>query len=160
MKFSRSLFAALAVTGILGCGSSADTRVHVPTIPVKGKLLVDGKPFGPCVVYFAALNPDPDPKKSVPTVTGQVKSDGSFVLTTYASGDGAPEGTYHVSLGADISNILAKVPACKPLDVEIEDSEASPPELEIQLEATGETQTGPPIGLLQPDARAAHALAA
>jgi len=130
------LVAALAITGTLGCGS-ADTRFHAPTIPVKGKLLVDGKPFGPCVIFFAVINPDPDPKKFVPTVTGQVKEDGSFVLTTYNQGDGAPVGTYRVSLGADTLNLLTKVPNCKPLDVEIKDSKESNQTLEVKLDATG-----------------------
>jgi hypothetical protein len=129
-------FAALAITGALGCGSK-DTRYHAPTIPVKGTLLVDGKPFGPCVIFFAVLNPDPDPKKWVPTVTGQVKADGSFELTTYDQGDGAPAGTYRVSLGADTLNLLTKVPECKPLDIEIEESDEAIEELEIKLEATG-----------------------
>jgi hypothetical protein len=70
-------------------------------------------------------------------------------LTTYDAGDGAPEGTYHVSLGADISDIMAKIPVCKPLDVQIQSSDDGTQELDVKLEATGQTQTGPPAGFMQ-----------
>jgi hypothetical protein len=67
-------------------------------------------------------------------VTGQVKEDGSFVLTTYDQGDGAPAGTYRVTLGADTLNLLTKVPECPPLEVKIEKSDEI---LEVNLVATG-----------------------
>jgi hypothetical protein len=138
MKFSTWLIGTLALTAAWGCGKG-DGRYRAPTIPVNGQLLVDGKPFGPCVIFFAATEQDPDEKKWIPTVTGNVKDDGSFVLTTYAQGDGAPAGKYSVSLGPDAANLLAKVPNCQPVEVEIE--EPDDPEgqevIEVKLDSSG-----------------------
>ncbi len=132
VKHSILLLAALALTAMPGCGPR-DTRYHAPTIRVKGKLLVDGKPYGPCVIYFCATKQDADTTKWIPTVTGHVKDDGSFELTTYAEGDGAPVGTYAVSLGSEAANLLAKLPECKPLDVEIQNQKPDVKSVDVEV---------------------------
>jgi hypothetical protein len=142
LKFLTSLVVLVVSLALFGCGSSAGPRL--PTIPVKGKLLIDGKPFGPCVLSLGATTVDPDPKlaAAAKTVTGSVKADGTFVLTTYVEGDGAPVGTYNVVISSDISKPeqLNPVPVCKPLTVDIAKStDGKPLEIELKLESTGES---------------------
>src|SRR5437763_734920 len=65
-----------------GCGGSSDGP-HLPTIPVKGKLFVDDKPFGQCVIMFSPMDAESaDATKAavVRETTGDVKADGSFEL--------------------------------------------------------------------------------
>jgi hypothetical protein len=75
-----------------GCGKK---RVEVH--PVQGKVLFRGKPAVGAVVVFqpsgGRLPPD------VPMApNGTVKADGTFRLSTYEEGDGAPAGDYKVVL--------------------------------------------------------------
>jgi hypothetical protein len=113
---------------------------------VAGKLLVDGKPFGPCAISFAAssyLDPkakDPQYEMGTRTVSGTVKPDGTFTLSTYAPADGAPEGTYQVSISKDPSDMkMEPIPVCKLKEVEIrKGAEGKPAQLDVDLESTGE----------------------
>jgi predicted phosphodiesterase len=68
-----------------------------PTVPVHGKLLLEGTPVcGVRVQLFPA-----DPKIKVPVGPDAiVEPDGSFVLSTYGTFDGAPEGEYVVVIGS------------------------------------------------------------
>ncbi len=143
MRNALASGAILIAMGLSGCGKSGDTRSRLPTTPVSGKLHVDGQPFGPCIVYLAAAQNEADPKRATPTVTGRVQADGSFQLSTYEPGDGAPAGTYHVSLGGEASSMLVPIPICKPIDVVLQESQKT---LDLNLEGTGATQSGPPIG--------------
>src|SRR5262245_50678521 len=93
-RFSRIptgllLFIALAGPG---CGAKEQRR---PAHPVRGAVLVDGKPATKALVVFHPLN-DPDPKALRPH--GEVGPDGAFTLSTYSSGDGAPAGDYAVTV--------------------------------------------------------------
>ena len=70
----------------VGCGES-----WLEVVPASGTVKVDGKsPEGAHIVLH--------PKSPVGTEpiapTGTVKPDGSFVITTYQAGDGAPPGEY------------------------------------------------------------------
>jgi hypothetical protein len=84
---NRVAVAALAV--LLPCACSSKTALH----PARGKVLVDGKPAVGATIVF-----HPVEKASQGTLApaGVVQSDGSFVLSTYAPGDGAPAGEYLV----------------------------------------------------------------
>jgi hypothetical protein len=76
---------------LAGCSDSG----RVPVFPVQGQVLFDGKPATGAHVVFhpvgksggGALRP-----------AGQVDHDGKFTLTTFQSGDGAPEGEYAVTV--------------------------------------------------------------
>jgi hypothetical protein len=67
-----------------------------PVFPVRGKVLdARGKPAaGALLTFHPAGAEDPGTPKPV----AKVEEDGSFSLTTYAKGDGAPEGEYTVTL--------------------------------------------------------------
>jgi len=71
-----------------GCGGD-DGRV--PVYPVTGSVSVAGEiPDGALIVFYPDKpEADPDLRPSA-----KVKPDGSFALTTYDAGDGAPEGEY------------------------------------------------------------------
>jgi hypothetical protein len=84
---SLALFVGLTVS--LGSCRRGDS----PVFPATGKVLYKGKPAEGARVTFVPLT-DSDPKKPKPG--GQVESDGTFRLSTYASYDGAPPGRYAV----------------------------------------------------------------
>ena len=66
-----------------------------PTYPVRGELYFNGKPaVGARVRLFAIGNP----KLEGLCPHGEVEADGSFRLMTYQTGDGAPEGTYALTV--------------------------------------------------------------
>src|SRR4029079_1452975 len=91
---SRSWIGLAAVALLIASGCSS-SEPRVPVFPVSGKVSFQGKsPAGARVVLF------PD-KKSSPTAgavgvapTGEVKSDGTFSVSSYDADDGAPEGEY------------------------------------------------------------------
>ncbi|MHB0960594.1 MAG: hypothetical protein ACYC0X_32330 [Pirellulaceae bacterium] len=114
---------------VLGCGSKGGT---IPTIPVEGKVTVDGKaPAGPFRLVFMSEAAD------IPTINGNVKADGTFTLTTNKPDDGAPEGTYTVTAGPD-SLSPATTPNVKPTTVKIAKPESgSVLTLELNLESAG-----------------------
>lgn len=65
-----------------------------PVYPVRGQVLVQGKPAGELFVYFRPLDAaDPEPIIAY----GQVDEAGWFNLSTYVAKDGAPAGEYVVT---------------------------------------------------------------
>jgi hypothetical protein len=90
---ARALGALLLLTlAALGCGGQEGRK---PTFPVRGKVLVGGKPAAKAQVTFHPLT-DPDGKAPRPSAT--VEADGSFTPHTYTAGDGAPAGEYAVTV--------------------------------------------------------------
>jgi hypothetical protein len=76
---------------LAGCGDS-----RKPVFPVQGQVLdADGKPAVGAKVIFHPLD-DKDPNAARPI--GIVDDAGSFALTTYNKGDGAPQGNYTVTI--------------------------------------------------------------
>jgi hypothetical protein len=63
--------------------------------PVKGAVFFEGKPAAGAVVVLHPLSPQP---AGTPLPHAQVAADGSFVLTTYVTGDGAPAGDHAVAI--------------------------------------------------------------
>jgi hypothetical protein len=83
---------ALALAALLPSGCSRNDRI--PVYPVRGQVLVDGKPATEAFVHFHPVEGNPAPG----WIVGQVDDDGNFALSTYVSGDGAPEGEYLVTI--------------------------------------------------------------
>ena len=72
-----------------GCGDG-----RVACYPVSGSVTVKGKPAdGAQVVFHPAAG-----ESAAPRPTAVVGADGTFKLTTYAAGDGAPVGSYKVTV--------------------------------------------------------------
>jgi hypothetical protein len=83
---------------IAGCGTSQDPN-RLPVFPVSGKISFNGKvPDGAYVALHSKTNAEaPNGQQVVPSA--QVKSDGTFELSSYAAADGAPPGEYKVTVG-------------------------------------------------------------
>src|SRR5262249_26197607 len=73
-----------------GCSPKA-SKVH----PVQGRIVVAGKPAARALVTFHPENPA---REKAIHPSAEVDADGSFRLTSFRSGDGAPEGQYRVSV--------------------------------------------------------------
>src|SRR5262249_9186730 len=77
----------LTVSLIVGCGSK-----HPDMAPVKGKVLMDGKPL-----TFGSVGTLPPFGRGA---HGEIQSDGTFELFTYGKHDGALIGHHKVSIAA------------------------------------------------------------
>lgn len=78
---------------LFGC-SDTDPNRKV-TVPVRGEIYVDGNPADKVQVL---ANPDGGMDLQQPTLTqATTLEDGSFELSTYAYGDGAPIGSYKLT---------------------------------------------------------------
>jgi hypothetical protein len=84
-----ALALAAVTVAVTACG---DGRRKV--YPVRGVILVDGKPAPDCIIMFHPPAGD-DPKRVMPF--GQADADGKFAMCSYVNGDGAPEGDYVVT---------------------------------------------------------------
>ncbi len=89
LLFCRSLIIFIFVFNAVACNS----QTRIPTFPVSGKVLVNGKPAPDLFVYF-----HPTPKKNDQSFTPYAQTDenGDFKLNTFTSGDGVPAGDFLV----------------------------------------------------------------
>jgi hypothetical protein len=87
---TRTTCCALAAVLVLaaGCGDS-----NPKTVPVRGKVIYNGNPVTSGTVTFT-------PEAGGPPATGEIRSDGSFEMTTFKSGDGAVPGKHKVFIVA------------------------------------------------------------
>jgi hypothetical protein len=81
---------AILVSAIPGCQGSSSSA---PTYEVKGKVLLsNGKPLNSGLVKFVSAD------GTLPEVSGEIRPDGGFALTTKTPGDGAAPGKYKVRI--------------------------------------------------------------
>lgn len=86
LRYVGCYFAAIAV-GTVGCGDG------LPSVtPVEGKVLLNGKPFTTGRVMTM-----PDAGRGA---GGEIRPDGTFVLTTFNDGDGALPGIHKAAVRA------------------------------------------------------------
>lgn len=76
----------------LGCGAAPPANA-LPTVPAQGIVMLDGRPAEKIVLVFYPQSPS-FPANTRPTARSA--ANGQFTLSTFADGDGAPEGTYDV----------------------------------------------------------------
>jgi hypothetical protein len=97
-----------AVTVVTGCsgkhGPPPLKGTKLAVFPVKGKLMMDGKPMVGAAIIF---NPVTKLPKDAPQRQPRAFADenGDFTVSTYGDGDGAPAGDYKVTVswkGADV----------------------------------------------------------
>jgi hypothetical protein len=85
--YRLALFAALIVsTAMSGCAEK-----RVPVFPVSGKVTYKGKPAGGAIIVLHSVNAVAFDGVAP---SGTVNEDGTFTITVYEPGDGAPEGDY------------------------------------------------------------------
>jgi hypothetical protein len=81
------------------CGKSKVPEIQgkLPVFPVKGKLLVDGKPLANANLVFHPTTPfAKEASQFLPHA--RTKEEGAFSLSTYSDNDGAPAGKYRVTV--------------------------------------------------------------
>src|SRR5690349_7294913 len=97
--WARSAVVALLVALLLLLGAcnglKQSTANRQPVHPVRGQLLVGGKPAAGAYLFFVPVNEPPEPTD--PRPRAQVADDGSFEVSMYADKDGAPVGEYFVT---------------------------------------------------------------
>jgi hypothetical protein len=83
-----------------GCGGSFED--HPPVYPVKGKVLVNGKPMRGGTIIFEYAGEATDALKGPPgqpfRVTGKISNEGTFNMVAYTGAEGMPEGSYKVGI--------------------------------------------------------------
>jgi hypothetical protein len=84
----------LLCLALLGCPACA-ANGRKPVYPVRGRVLVEGKPATQAMVTFHPVG-EGGPEAVHPV--GHVDEQGYFTLTSYVTGDGAPEGEYRVAV--------------------------------------------------------------
>jgi hypothetical protein len=84
------VLAACLFGALTGAGCASRPAVY----PVKGRVTFNGRAVSTGTVVFHALD------DKLPLLRGEIRADGSFELTTYRPGDGAPGGKYQVTVHA------------------------------------------------------------
>src|ERR1700742_151202 len=90
-------FVAVFLLAVAGCGSSQNPN-QLPVFPASGKITFKGNvPDGAYLALHSKTNAKaPNGQEVIPTA--QVRSDGTFDLSSYAAKDGAPAGEYKVTV--------------------------------------------------------------
>jgi hypothetical protein len=93
-RHTRRLILAALVLGLTGCGN----KLH----PVRGTVaLDDGTPVTRGLIVFERVDGGP-----AVTARGDIRSDGTYEMSTYKTGDGVPPGKYKVLVNPlDLSDI-------------------------------------------------------
>jgi hypothetical protein len=88
---------AALLSAVVGCGSS-ENAAWLPVFPASGTVSVDGRPpAGAFVVLHPKAGYQRAPDGELVRPHGIVREDGTFELTSYKTGDGAPVGEYVVT---------------------------------------------------------------
>jgi len=89
---STLLLTVPAILVLQGCGGE---EWHADTYPAHGRITINGEaPEGAVIELHSSGGEQPDVRNSRPW--GIVQADGTFTLSTYETGDGAPLGHYAV----------------------------------------------------------------
>jgi hypothetical protein len=134
------LSAALLIASFAGCGSDA-----YQTVPVRGRVMCEGKPaWGGTVVFHAIDAPDKTGRPAGSpgrSAAGMVQEDGSFTLTIRAPAGG------HDKVGALVGphRVSFLLPKSTPYEMSPEDRSLPPEELEEILAALAELPVFPEL---------------
>lgn len=142
----------LACAAASGCGEGWEAD----TYPASGQVSVNGRPAAGSLVQLHSVGKGPDERNSRPW--GLVKDDGTFTLSTYEAGDGAPAGDYVVTITwpddpsvpsmADRLGFRYAQPGQSPWKVTIREGENTLPPIEIvdaKIDAAGPPKTADPV---------------
>jgi hypothetical protein len=152
----RPRWAAVAIGLFCVAAASSCSKVPViknklPVFPVKGSVVMDGKPLaGAEVIYYPArAGFAKEAAQNQPQA--HTDTDGNYVLSTYADHDGAPAGDYRVTVRwrgegmvrDDDRNLLPKVYSDKKitkLRAKVEEGENTIPPFELKAPKEDEQQ--------------------
>lgn len=146
------LLTVATTAACVGCGGEA---WQAETQPAEGVITVNGEPPVGAVVELHPTGEAADERNSRPWAV--VRDDGSYTLTTYEPGDGAPVGEYAVIVKwppdvskPSLANRLRGAysdPKRSQWQVEISEGENQLPPLEIEgAKVLSKQQAGPPRG--------------
>jgi hypothetical protein len=140
-----TLLACLICVKLVGC-QEEEPGARVATVPVKGLVLVDGKPPGsPIAVRCIPVN---GVNEENPTVTSTfTKDDGTFELGTYEASDGIPAGEYIVTFQWGTMNVMSRQYSGDKFEGSYKDPEKS----EFRITITDEPTELPTFELKLPD---------
>src|SRR5262245_52833652 len=93
VRLTLAAVVALVALNVPGCAKKNGRRL--PVYPVKGQVLVGGKPAKGVFVYLWPASIGEGLDAYCPN--GQTDDDGNFTLSTYDQNDGAPAGEYKVT---------------------------------------------------------------
>jgi hypothetical protein len=94
-RYAARVFLAALVAAAAGAAPGCAKKGNrLPVYPARGQVLVGGKPAKGVFVY---LWPASTAGVDAYCPTGQTDENGTFTLSTYDPGDGAPEGEYAVT---------------------------------------------------------------
>jgi hypothetical protein len=96
---SSVALAAFLLGSLAGCGSTPTAHIAA-TVPAKGKVTYKGKPLTKGSITF-----EPEAGREA---HGEIKPDGTFVLSTFKEGDGAVPGIHRVSVSLTDRTVPAK----------------------------------------------------
>jgi hypothetical protein len=149
IRWTAIAIAVCSLTLASSCGRPKVPEIQgkLPVFPVKGSVLVDGKPVAQAQIVFFPASPFPkDASQFLPRA--RTSEDGTFTVMTYADADGAPAGTYKVTVtwrgtGAeeqqrtdDDPNLIPPMyhnPRITKLRAKVEEGENTLPPFEIKL---------------------------
>lgn len=93
-SYFRNGLCMVACTAVVFVGGCSGEK-KIPTFPVTGKVLTaEGGPIDHALVVLHSQSSN----TAAPKPRGTTTADGSFELSTFNTGDGAPEGRYQVSI--------------------------------------------------------------
>jgi hypothetical protein len=110
----RMIWVVVSVVSLFCAGCGGDNFEKLPLYPASGTVKMDGKPFGPVSLRF-----EPEQAGGRGFV-GTVDADGKITsVTTYKVGDGAPVGTYKVT-------VFSSMGATKQFPMKYESAKSTP----------------------------------
>lgn len=89
--------ACAAALTLSGCGEEPRDQRWLPTYYTSGEVMINGQPANGAVIRLYPVTPQKDVASPI-VPTGTVQENGVFELTSYSTGDGAPEGDYRATL--------------------------------------------------------------
>lgn len=160
-RFLSITVVVFMIAALAGCDGGEPW--HADTYSASGSITINGEPPEGAVVELRSIGEPSDARDSRPWAV--VKADGSFELSTYKAGDGAPPGKYAVvvkwppdvsqpSLEDRLGGVYYN-PSKSEWDVTIEPGDNTLPPIEIEKaklaplkKASGKKTgpAGPPIG--------------
>lgn len=141
-----SYVSLILVVSLAGCGGSGDSTPKLSTVPVSGKVTLDGSSFGPGTIEFI---PSEGEGGETRLASGTIDAEGAFTLGSYTEDDGAVPGNYHVRIAkdsaADPSAASGLVTEELTVTVPAEGSESLSVDLKSKSAGAGDTLMSPKL---------------